>query len=221
MMNFFEKADADLQKDVEQELMFDPSVSNSDIGVSVKDSIVTMRGTVPHYSEKISAEKAAQRVGGVKAVADELEVSIKSTFDCTDKEIAEAAVNALQWSYSAPKDIKVTVENGWITLDGEANWDYQRTSAKNAVSQLKGVRAVIDKIKIKSKLRPSDIHTRIEDALKRSAVLEGNKVKVAVSGDTVTLSGKLHSLAEREDARFAAFMAPGIMNVENNISISH
>jgi osmotically-inducible protein OsmY len=221
MMNFFEKADADLQKDVENELLFDPSVTNSDIGVSVKDGIVTMRGTVPHYAEKMSAEKAVERVGGVKAVADELEVAIKSMFESTDKEIAEAAVNAFQWSYSVPKEVKATVERGRITLTGEVDWDYQRTAAKEAVSQLKGVRAVINKITIKSKVRPSDIHTRIVDALKRSAVAEGNKVKVIVHGDTVTLSGKLHSIGEREDARFAAFMAPGVMNVENNITVSH
>jgi osmotically-inducible protein OsmY len=221
MLNFLDKADAELEKDVENELKYDPSITDTDIGVTAKDGIETLRGTVPHYIEKTSAEKAAQRVSGVKAVADELEVSIMDSMGRTDKQIAEAAISTLQWSYSAPKDTKVVVEKGWVTLSGEADWDYQRNAAKEAVSNLNGVVAVFNNIKIKSKVKPADIKNRIEEALKRSAEAESQKIQVAVSGDEVTLSGKVHSLSEREVARFAAFMAPGIMKVQNDLRVSH
>ena len=218
MFNFFNKTDSDVKRDVLNELMWDPSVTSSNVKVSANDGIVTLRGSVPHFIEKMAAEQAAERVGGVKAVADELEV--KSSFDKTDEEIARAALNALQWNYSVPNDIKVSVQKGWVTLNGEAEWDYQRNAAKNSVSELLGVSGVTNMITIKSKVQPSDIQTRIEEALKRSAESEGKKISVSVSGDKVTLTGNVHSISEKEDAKFAAWMAPGIMTVENNLTIS-
>ncbi len=218
MFNFFNKTDAEVKRDVTNELLWDPSLNATHVKVSAADGIVTLRGTVPHFIEKMSAEHAAQRVGGVKAVADELEV--KGIFDKTDEEIAKAALSALQWSYSVPADVKVTVEKGWITLTGETDWDYQRNSAKNAVSGLMGVCGVTNSIKIKSKVQPADVKTRIEEALKRSAEAEGRKISVSVNGDNITLNGNVHSFAEIEVARQAAFMAPGVMSVDNHLTIS-
>ena len=218
MFNFFNKSDADVKRDVLNELMWDPSINSSHVKVSAHEGIVTLRGTVPHYFEKLSAEQTAQRVGGVKAVADELEV--KGTFDKTDEEIARAALNVFQWNYSVPSDIKVAVEKGWITLTGQVEWDYQRNAAKDAVSELLGVTGVSNNITMKNKAQPSDIKDRIEEALKRSAESEGKKISVSVRGDTVTLSGNVHSISEKDDARMAAWMAPGVMTVENNLTIS-
>ncbi len=218
MFNFFNKTDAEVKTDVDNEFLWDPRVNSSNINVSVDDGIVTLNGTVPHYFEKKSAEHAAQRVGGVKAVADVLEV--KGVFDKSDEDIATVALNALKWNYSVPEDIKLTVEKGWITLDGEVEWDYQRHAAKDAISDLLGVVGVSNNIKIKSKIQKDDIKTRIEDALKRSAESEGKKIKVSVLADKVILSGNVHSYAESEDARFAAWMAPGVMSVDNNLKIT-
>lgn len=218
MFNFFNKTDSDIKQDVINELIWDPSITSSDVKVSAKDGIVTLSGSVPHFIEKMAAEHAAERVGGVTAVADELEV--KTTFGQSDEDIAAAAVNALKWNYSDPENVKVSVDNGWITLDGEADWDYERNAAKNSVSQLNGVCGVTNSMTIKSKAQPSDIKSRIEEALKRSAEAEGRDITVSVKGDKVTLTGKVHSFSEIEDAREAAWMAPGVMSVDNNLTIS-
>lgn len=220
MSTFSQKTDTQIQQDVLNEIKWDPSITASEVSVTANDGVVTLRGSVPHYFEKSSAENAAQRVSGVRAVADEIEVNMMGSYERSDEQIAEAALSALEWSYLAPKDIKVTVEKGWITLKGETEWDYQRTAAKDAVSQLMGVCGVSNYISIKSKILPSDIKRRIEEALKRSAETEGQKITVFVEGDKVTLTGNVHSFAELEDARHAAWMAPGIMSVENNLKIS-
>ena len=218
MYNFYDKSDSDLKRDVINELKWDPSVDSTQIKVSSNDGIITLKGTVPHYIEKMAAEQAAQRVGGVRAVADELEV--KGKFDKTDEEIARAAVNSLKWNYSVPADIKVAVDKGWITLSGEVEWDYQRTAAKNTVGELLGVSGVMNSITIKSKVQPADIKSLIEDAFKRTAESEGKKINVAVRGDTVILTGSVQSFSEIEDARHAAWMAPGVMTVENKLTVA-
>jgi osmotically-inducible protein OsmY len=218
MFNYFNKTDTEVKQDVLNELMWDPSVNSGQVKVSAKNGVVSLTGSVPHYIEKLAAERAARRVGGVRAVVDELEV--KGLFDKNDEEIAAAALSALKWNYSAPKDVKVTVSHGWIDLDGEAEWDYQRNAAQYAVSELLGVRGVSNRIKLKSAVQPSDIKTRIEEALKRSAEAEGRKINVTVKEDRVILSGKVHSISESEDVRLAAWKAPGVRIVENNLTIS-
>lgn len=220
MFHFFGKTDVKIREDVINEIKWDPSVTATDVSVSADHGIVTLRGNVPHYSEKTQAEEAAQRVGGVRAVADEIEVNIMGSHERSDTEIAEAAVNALEWSYSVPKGIKASVRKGWLTLRGEAEWDYQRTAAKTAVSQLMGVTGVSYDISIRSQALPKEVKGLIESALKRSAESEGRSIDVAVSGNCVTLSGNVHSYAEIEDARKAAWMAPGVLTVINNLKIT-
>lgn len=218
MFNFFNKSDLDIKQDVLNELMWDPSVTTAEVQVSAKDGIVTLKGSVPHFIEKLAAEHAAERVGGVKAVADELEV--KTVFDKSDEEIAAAAITAMKWNYSVPDDVKVSVDKGWITLTGKADWDYERNAAKDSVSQLVGVRGVTNSISLVSKAQPTDIKTRIEAALRRSAEAEGRKITVSVDGDKVTLTGNVHSFSEVEDAKEAAWKAPGVMSVQNDLIIS-
>ncbi len=221
MFNLFEKTDSQIQKDVKSELRWDPSVADSQITVTASDGIVTLRGSVPHYFEKRTAEEAAQRVGGVRAVADEIEVHIFDTNKKTDEEIAEAALNALKWNYQVPNDIKVSVDRGWITLRGETDWAFQKAAATNAVSHMIGVRGVSNELSIKAQVQPSDVKNRIEQALKRSAEREGRKINVAVKGSCVTLSGNVHSYTEIGDAAMAAWNAPGVLQVENNLKLTH
>lgn len=220
MFGFHKKADAQLKQDVESELRWDPSVTFDQIKVTVDSGVVTLRGSVPHYSEKTSAEKAAQRVGGVRAVADELEVNLFPEYARSDEEIASSALSALQWNYSVPDNVKVTVDKGWVTLRGEAAWAYEKNAAKDAVSTLIGVRGVSNDITIKSSVQASDVKTKIEEALKRSAETEGRNINVTVSGSKVSLSGNVQSLSEMEDALQAAWSAPGVMTVEDNLKIA-
>ena len=207
MFGFHKKADAQLKQDVESELRWDPSVTFDQVKVTADDGVVTLRGSVPHYFEKNSAEKAAQRVSGVRAVADELEVELFPEYQRSDSEIAKAALDALGWNYSAPEGVKVTVDKGWLTLQGEAEWDYERNAAKDAVANLMGVRGVSNNITIKSRVQASDVKTKIEDALKRSAETEGRNINVTVSGSRVSLSGKVQSFSDMEDARIAGDIA--------------
>ena len=218
MFNFYNKSDEDVRKDVVNELLWDPSISDSQIKVTASNGMVTLRGSVPHYIEKKVAERAAQRVGGVKAVADEL--TVKGAFDKTDEEIARAGISALKWNYSVPENVKLAVANGWITLSGETEWEYQRKAAENAVSKLIGVVGFTNSITLKPKFLASDVRTQIEQALKRSAESEGKQITIVVKEDAVTLSGNIHSFSEMEDIRRAAWNAPGVKAVINNMLIS-
>jgi osmotically-inducible protein OsmY len=220
MFNFFKKTDEQIQKDVTNELKWNPGVDANQITVTAKDGVVTLRGSVPHYFEKNSAEESAQRIGGVRAVADELEVNLLGSYERNDSDIAAAALQALDWNYAVPEGVKVTVEKGWLTLKGQAEWDYERTAATDAVKPLMGVCGVSNEMTLKTKVQPSDVKTRIQDALKRSAESEGREIGVMVSGDKVTLSGNVHSFSEVEDARFAAWCTPGVMNVQNDLKIA-
>lgn len=219
MFNFFNKTDAKIQQDVISEIKWDPRVTSTQVSVLANDGIVTLRGSVPHYFEKSKAEDAAWRVGGVRAVVDDIDVNMMGSYLRSDEQIAEAGLGALRWNSSVPAEVKLTVEKGWITLKGETDWDFQRTNAKECVSQLMGVRGVTNNIILRSQTSREDIKTRIEEALVRSAEAEGRKIKIDVKGDKVILTGNVHSFAEKSSVRRAAWMAPGIMTVEDNLKI--
>ncbi len=221
MFNFFKKNDADIQRDVMKELKWDPSINSDSISATIKDGIVTLSGSVPHYFEKCYAEKATQRVGGVRAVADELEVNLQESQLRSDEDIARVAMDALNWDYQVPDGVKVSVEKGWITLRGEVDWDYQRSAAKYAVGSLFGVTNVSNNITLKSKsINAFDIKNDIEDALKRSSKSEGREIRVEVDGHEVTLSGLVDSLSEMEEARMAAWKAPGVSMVKDHMKLA-
>ena len=213
------KSDSELQKDVNTELSWDPSVSDRNIATKVNNGIVTLAGNVPHFIERTAAENAAQRVSGIKAVVNELEVKIETGFQKSDVDIARDAVESLSWHYQVPEGVKVSVSKGWITLKGKADWDYERSAAINAVSSMLGVVGVSSEIELKSQVQSDDIKTRIEAALKRSAKVESKGITVVVNGSCVTLTGNVHSASEKDDARMAAWAAPGIIFVENNLHV--
>jgi osmotically-inducible protein OsmY len=216
------KTDSQLQKDVLAELAWEPAVNAAHIGVEVADGIVTLAGHVDTYPEKWDAERATQRVSGVKALAVEIDVKLLTPFKRTDAEIARAAESALQWTTYLPKDsVKIMVEKGWITLKGETEWAYQRQAAKDAVRYLMGVTGVSDQITLKTKVAASTIKSDIEAALKRRAANDSQMITVAVKGSDVTLSGNVHSWAERDLAAHSAWCTPGVSNVVDNIKVTY
>jgi osmotically-inducible protein OsmY len=214
------KSDSQLQKDVMAELKWEPSVHAEGIGVEVTDGVVTLAGHVDSYSEKWSAERAAQRVAGASAVAIEIDVKLPSSSQRTDADIARAAENVLKWTTFLPNDsIKVMVEKGWITLSGQVDWSYQRQTAKDTVRHLMGVTGVSDHITLKPSVSLSAVKADIEDALKRRARADAKKVTIEVHGADVTLTGTVHSWADKELATHAAWSTPGVHNVIDRISI--
>lgn len=214
------KSDYQIQEDVMEELKWQPFLKASEIGVAVKNGVVTLSGHVDSYSKKVTAENAAKKVVGVKAVAEEIEVGISPSYRKTDAEIAEAVLNALKWHNAVQEEkIKIKVEDGYVKLEGEVEWDYQRTMAKTAIENLAGVRFVTNLITVKPKISPSDIQKKINAAFHRSATVDSGKIEVDVDGSKVTLSGTVRSIAEKEDAENAAWFAPGVTSVVNNIEI--
>ena len=216
------KTDSQLQQDVIAELKWEPSVNAAQIGVEVKDGIVTLAGHVDSYAEKCDAERAAQRVSGVKALAIEMDVKLAGSSKRNDADIADSAESALQWITYLPKNsVKVMVEDGWITLSGEVDWEYQRQTAAAAVRYLMGVKGVRENIAIKSKVSLSAVKSDIEAALKRRAQADAQKISVEVRGADVTLTGTVHSWSERDLATHSAWGTPGVHNVVNNITVTY
>jgi osmotically-inducible protein OsmY len=215
------KNDKDLQRDVFDELRWEPAVQSTDIGVTAKDGVVTLTGVLDSYPEKWAAERAAKRVSGVKALALDLEVKLPGSGNQTDADIAEAAENALDWDVSVPQDrIKVTVDKGFLTLEGEVDWQFQRSAAERAVVNLTGVTGVANEITIKPQVAPTDIKAKIEAALNRSAILDAGDIMVQTDGGKVTLSGSVSSWAERDEAESAAWAAPGVTEVKDQIMVT-
>jgi osmotically-inducible protein OsmY len=215
------KSDKDLRKDVLAELEYEPSIDARDIGVIVKDGVVTLTGAVKSYFEKWKAEHAAERVVGVRAVANEIEVRLPGENRRTDADIAAAAVNALRWNTLVPFDkIKVTVDNGWVTLKGEANYKYQKEAAEHAVRNLTGVVGVSNLIEIKPSVSSTEVKRKIEEALERMAQVDAQKIQVETTDGKVILKGSVRSWAEREEAEKAAWRAPGVAQVEDQIRIA-
>jgi osmotically-inducible protein OsmY len=212
------KTDSELRHDVERELEWEPSVDERRIGVSVIDGIVTLSGNVASFAEKWNAERAVERVAGVRGIANELEV--RSATERSDTDIAKAAADRLSWDVMVPEG-KVTVEvrNGWVTLKGEVPWDYQRRAAERAVRNLSGVKGITNLITIQPRLEPKDVKKRIEETFERDATFEAQHITVEVTGGEVTLRGAVRSWIERHEAEKAAWAAPGVKSVRNLITI--
>jgi osmotically-inducible protein OsmY len=215
------RTDTQIQTDVLAELRFEPRVQPNEIGVVVKDGVVTLTGWVDSYVKKWAAEQAAHRVRGVKAVANDIEVRLPSSSEKTDADLAKAAIQALESdAYVPPGKVKVTVDKGWITLDGEVDWQYQKLDADRVVRRLAGVKGVSNLIRVKPRATPSELKQQIEQALIRSAQTDAQRITVEVDGSKVILKGTVRSWAERQEAERVAWSAPGVTAVDNRITIS-
>ena len=221
MFNFFHKKDHQIQEDVKTEIRWDPRIASENINVSIKDGDITLSGTVPYFYEKYNAEDAARRVGGVKAVYDELKVDAPESYGRSDGEILHAAQQALIWNNQVPVGLKVDVSNGFVTLTGQVDWAFQKHAAYDAVNTLWGVIEINNEITIRTKdVDSNSVKTQIQAALKRSASTEGKNIEVNVEGGKVTLSGYLDSYSDIETVRIAAWNAPGVKEVVNNLYVT-
>jgi osmotically-inducible protein OsmY len=215
------RSDSDIKRDVEQELHTDPRIDSSDIAVAVKDGVVTLSGFVRRYADKFEAEAAAKRVLGVTGLANDIEVRLPAVDQRPDPEIAREAVAAIKNRLPhTGEQIKVVVSKGWITLEGEVEWNYQREEAERAVRRLKGVSGVINSIKVEPRLMPAEIKQKIEEAFRRSAEIDANRITVETRDGEVVLKGTVRSWAERQEAERAAWTAPGVRHVDNRLVIS-
>jgi osmotically-inducible protein OsmY len=217
------KTDLQLQRDVLDELKFEPSIREAEIGIATKGGVVTLTGFVDSYAEKFSAERTAERVGGVKAVADEIKVKLPGSHQRSDTDIAHTVVNALRWDIQVPDDrIKASVDDGWIDLEGQVEWQYQKWAAEGAVRNLTGVKGVSNLITVKPKTASTyEVGQKIKDSLRRHAERDADKITIDAKDGRVTLRGTVSSFAERQDAERAAWQALGVTNVEDLIAVAY
>jgi osmotically-inducible protein OsmY len=214
------KSDSQLQTTIMEELKWEPSVNHEHIGVSVYDGVVTLSGTVPTFIEKHNAEKAAERVVGVKAIVENIEVKLPGSMERDDEDIAKAIINQFEWNTLIPRGkIKAKVANGWVTLNGEVDWEFQRKAAVKVVRELTGVKFVTNNIELKPKLAARDLKEKIEKALLRAAERESHQIDVDVEGSHVVLSGVVRSFSEMKAVENAAWGAPGVTEVQDNLRV--
>ena len=215
------KTDMQLQRDVIEELAWQPNVREAEIGVACKNGVVTLSGFVDSYAQKYAAGRAAEHVIGVRAVADDLQVKLPRAFVRSDTDIAHAAVTALKWDVEVPDSrIQVLVDDGWVSLDGAVDWQFQRSATEKAVRYLTGVKGVINRISVQQpKVSAYEVNQRIEQALKRSAAVDADRITVDAKNCKVVLRGTVRSWAEREDAERAAWAAPGVSEVNDEIAV--
>ena len=220
MKTSVEKSDEEMKIDVLAELEFDPRVKVSDIGVLVKDGTVTLNGYATSYGERFAAVRSAKRVAGLKAIADDIEVRLPDSSRRTDGEIAAAAAHQIDWNSTIPKGIaKVTVRDGWVTLQGEFVWWHEKNAAEEAVHHLVGVKGVTNLITIKPKEAPVDIESIVKDAIERNSILVAEQILVEAVGNEVILRGKVRSYTAREEAERVAWAAPGVFSVTNELDV--
>ncbi len=215
------KSDSEIERDVRDELKWDPDLDASDIAVSVKDGVVTLAGFTKSYTDRLEAEQAAKRVAGVRAVANDIEVRLPAIDQRPDPDIARDAVAALKAELPISHDrIKVIVKDGWVTLEGAVEWQYQKTAADNAVRKVKGVKGVTNVVTVKPKVEPSELQRKIIAAFKRNAEVDANRITVEANGSEVILKGTVRSWVERQEAERIAWSAPGVTKVEDRIVVS-
>ncbi len=215
------KTDLQLQRDVQEELRWDPRFNAAAVGVTVTDGIVILSGQVATFAEKTAAAHAAQRVAGVRGVANELSVSLPALHERTDADIVRAAVNILAWNTFVPKDrVRVTVHDGWLTLEGEVDWHYQKVAAEDAVHALLGVRGITNAIVVKPGISGEETKSQIAAAFRRHSLLKAGHIEIEVVGQKVVLSGSVHSWQEREEADAVTWAAPGVYEVENRLIVA-
>ena len=216
------KTNEQLQKDVQDAIKWEPLLNAAEIGVTAKDGVVTLTGVMNSYSKKIEAENAAKSVAGVKAVAETIEINFGSSYNKNDTEIANEVVNAFKWNWEVPSDkLKVKVENGYVTLEGEVEWNFQREAAKKAVANLTGVIGVENNIRIKSDTIDEIEKKDIECAFDRNWSMDDNEIHIKVSGNRVTLTGMVNSIYQRDEAERIAWNAPGVCSMDNQLVVGY
>jgi osmotically-inducible protein OsmY len=214
------RTDSEIQRDIEDELRWDPSLDNNDIAVAVRDGVATLAGYVKSYIDKWHAERVASRVKGVKAIANDLNVKLPSSSERSDPDIARAAVDALKWNIAVPADrIKVKVDKGWVTLEGDVDWHFQREAAERSIRSLTGVKGVLNLVTVRARPTPQDLKQKIKEALERGAQVDADRITVEVDGNKAMLKGTVRSYVEKRDAERAARNAPGITEVENKLTV--